>query len=217
METLRYVVLVNGLLAIVSVAYYVLLRRETFFGANRLALWLGLVSALILPLLEIPDWRPQPVRTAMQRTAQVIVPKVLPKSHRPQADVTITFPNKKTYRAFQVQQKRFIWSWQVELIGLYVAGVLLLLIRFFVQLISVKKLISQSVHEPYEDFTLIWDKHATSPFSFFNWVVVNPNQHAPDELDQILRHERVHVRERHSVDMIGAELVCIVFWFNPAA
>ena len=34
METLRYVVLVNGLLAALSVAYYVLLRRETFFGAN---------------------------------------------------------------------------------------------------------------------------------------------------------------------------------------
>jgi hypothetical protein len=56
----------------------------------------------------------------------------------------------------------------------------------------------------------------TSPFSFFNWVVLNPDRHTPDELEQILRHERVHVRERHSLDMIGAEWLCILFWFNPA-
>ncbi len=217
MEILRYVVLVNGLLAIVSVAYYVLLRRETFFSANRLALWLGLASALVLPLLELPDWRPQPVRTAMQRTAQIIVPKVFPKSHQYQSDVTVTFPDKEMYQAFQEQPEGFIWSWQAGLIILYFAGVFVLLIRFGIQLASLRKAIGQSIHEPYDGFTLVWDKHATSPFSFFGWVVVNPNQHAPDELDQILRHERVHVRERHSFDMMGAELVCIVFWINPAA
>lgn len=36
METLRYVLLANGLLAVVSLTYYVLLRRETFFWTNRL-------------------------------------------------------------------------------------------------------------------------------------------------------------------------------------
>lgn len=217
METLRYVVLVNGLLAVVSLAYYVLLRRETFFDANRLALWVGLAGVVILPLLELPDWRPQPVRAAMERTAQVIVPKVLPKPHVPPADVTITFPNNKTYRAFQIQPKEFVWPWQASLIALYLAGVFVLLIRFGIQLGSLRKLIRQSVHEDYNGFTLVWNKSITAPFSFFGWVVVNSNQHTPNELEQILRHERVHVRERHSVDMIGAELVCIVFWFNPAA
>ncbi|MBD2756252.1 M56 family metallopeptidase [Spirosoma validum] len=216
METLRYVVLVNGLLAVVSLAYYVLLRRETYFGANRLALWAGLTCAFILPLLELPDWRPQPVRRAMQRTAQAIVPRVLPKPQLPSADVTITFPNKKTYKAFHIEQEGFIWSWQIGLIALYVVIAFLLLIRFTIQLASLRKLIRQSVHEAYNDFTLVQNGRVTSPFSFFGWVVVNPDQHTPDELDQILRHERVHVRERHSLDMIGAELICILFWFNPA-
>lgn len=217
METLRYVVLVNGLLAVVSVAFYLLLRRETFFSANRLALWLGLASALILPLIDLPDWRPQPVRSAMQRTAQVIVPKVLSEPYAPSPDVTITFPNLKTYRAFKAQQQRFVWSWQTGLALLYCLGVLWLLIRFVGQLLSLQKLIRKSVQEPYTDFTLVQGANIPSPFSFFSWVFVNPVQHTPDELDQILRHERVHVRERHSFDMIGAELVCILFWYNPAA
>ncbi|GAB4008339.1 hypothetical protein GCM10028808_14210 [Spirosoma migulaei] len=217
METLRYVVLANALLAVVSIAYYALLRRETFFGANRLALWLGLAGALLLPLLELPDWRPERVRTVMHRTAQVIVPKVLPNLVSPQPTVTITLPNQKTYKAFQDQPVRFVWSWQIGILLLYSSGVFLLLTRFGIRLVSLQQLIRKSVHESYTDFTLVHNKDGTSPFSFFNWVVLNPDQHSPDELDQILRHERVHVRQLHSFDMIGAELVCIVLWFNPAA
>ncbi|UFH56221.1 M56 family metallopeptidase [Spirosoma sp. KNUC1025] len=217
METLRYVVLANGLLAVVSIAYYVLLRRETYFRTNRLALWIGVAGALLLPLLELPDWRPQPIRTAMQRTAQVIVPKVLPAPQRSSPDITITFPNKKTYQAFQKQQNRYVWSWQLSIIALYAVGVLLLLVRFGIQLVSLQRLIWGSEHESYNDFTLVVNQGVTSPFSFFKWVVVNPAKHTPNELEHILRHERVHVRELHSLDMLGAELICILSWFNPAA
>ncbi|GAB4000527.1 hypothetical protein GCM10028807_53790 [Spirosoma daeguense] len=215
METLRYVVLANGLLAVVSLAFYILLRRETFFGANRLALWLGLAAALILPLLELPDWRPQRVRSVMHRTAQVVVPHVLPKPAPP--NITITFPNQQTYQAFQNQPKRFVWSWQLGLVAVYLSGVLVLLLRFGIQLLSLRKLIRSSVHESYDDFTLVHTEQVDSPFSFFNWVVLNMHQHTTGELEQILRHERVHVRERHTLDMLGTELVCTVFWFNPAA
>ena len=215
METLRYVVLANVLLAVVSVAYYALLRGETFFRLNRLILWLSVAGALLLPLLELPDWRPQPVRTVMQRTAQAIVPRVLPKLLPQQPEVTITFPNQKTYRAFG--QPAFRWSWPPVILILYIVGVLILIVRFGAQLSSLQRLIRQSIHELYDDFTLVNNSSVASPFSFFAWVVLNPEQHTSDELEQILRHERVHVRQRHSVDMLGAELICILFWFNPAA
>ncbi len=217
METLRYVVLVNALLAVVSVAYYVLLRRETFFKTNRLVLWMGVVATLLLPLLELPDWRPQPIRTVMHRTAQVIVPKILPGAGTPKPDVTITFPNGGTYPAFQQQRTTVRWSWPTVFLLVYAAVVLVLLIRLGVQLISLRRLIRRSVHEPYGDFTLVRNENVTAPFSFFSWVVLNPDRHASDELEQILRHERVHVREWHSLDMLGAEVICILFWFNPAA
>lgn len=217
METLRYVVLVNALLAVVSFAYYVLLRRETFFRTNRLVLWMGIMATLLLPLLELPDWRPQPMRTVMHRTAQVIVPRILPGAGTSKPDVTITFPNRPTYPAFQSQSATVGWSWPMIFLLVYAGVVLGLLIRLGMQLISLRRLVRQSVHEPYDDFTLVRNEGVTSPFSFFGWVVLNPDYHASDELEQILRHERVHVRERHSLDMLGAEVLCILFWFNPAA
>ncbi|WP_460977315.1 M56 family metallopeptidase [Spirosoma knui] len=216
METLRYVVLVNSLLAVVSIAFYSLLRRETFFGANRLALWVGLAGAVLLPLLELPDWRPQPVRTVMQQTAQAIVPKILPASPaRP--DVFITFPNGRTYSALQsTPSPTFDWNWQNGLRIIYVGGLLILLVRLIVQLVALFRLISRSEREAYDQFTLVKSEHVASPFSFFSWVVLNPNQHTTDEFEQILRHERVHVQKWHSLDTISVEIVCIVFWFNPA-
>lgn len=217
MELLRYVLLTNALLAVVSVGYYLLLRRQTFFTANRLALWIGLAGALILPLLKLPDWRPPSVRAAMERTAQIIVPTVLPPTSPPAIPITITFSNQKTYKAFQTAIPAPGWSWPQWLLISYLLGVVLLLMRLGIQLLSLHKLIYRSAHEVYDDFILVHNASVSSPFSFFGWAVLNVNQHTPDELEQILRHERVHIRERHSLDMLGAELVCILFWFNPAA
>ncbi len=217
METLRYVLLANGLLIVVSVAFYLLLRRETFFNTNRLMLWLGVLSVLVLPALQFPDWRPQRVRSAMQHTARVIAPSVLPRT--PVAPpVTITFPNGRSYPVTPARRlARFGWSWQLALIGLYLVGVGSLFIRFLVQLVSIRRLVHRSARQPYDTFTLVTNPVVDAPFSFFRWIVLNPARHTGDELEQILRHERVHVRQRHSVDMLMAEGVCIVFWMNPAA
>ncbi|GAB3555744.1 M56 family metallopeptidase [Spirosoma fluminis] len=217
MEALRYVVLVNSLLAVVSIAFYCLLRRETCFGANRLALWVGLAGAVLLPLLELPDWRPQPVRTVMEQTAQVIVPRILPASPAP-PDVLITFPNGQTYPALRTAPSpTFDWNWQNVLRIIYASGFLILLVRLMVQLVALFRLINRSDQEAYDQFTLVKSEHVASPFSFFSWVVLNPSQHTTHEFEQILRHERVHVRKWHSLDMVVVEIVSIVFWFNPAA
>ncbi|MDB5241944.1 MAG: hypothetical protein JWP57_2569 [Spirosoma sp.] len=217
METLRYVMLANGLLAVVSLVFYVLLRRETFFEANRLALWLGLIASLVMPLVQLPDWRPQPVKAVMQQTARVIVPQVFTNPPALQPDVTNRFPYGRAQPAFPERLVRSGWSWQLGLIGLYLTVLIVLLVRFGFRLLALMRLIRQSVQEPYDDFILVRNTGVTSPFSFFGWVVLNPNQHTPNELENILRHERVHVRAWHSVDMLGAELLSIVFWFNPAA
>jgi beta-lactamase regulating signal transducer with metallopeptidase domain len=211
MDTLRYLLLVNGLLVVGSVSYYVLLRRETFFRVNRLVLWLGILAAFALPLLELPDWRPQPVQQAMRQTAQVIRAERFrqPDLWQP---VTSSLQTDTPTSVTSVVER----SWTDVLLLIY--GIVLagLLIRFCIQLLSLMRLVRRSVHEPYDDFILVSSSTVQSPFSFFSWVFINPARHDPDESAHILRHERVHVRQNHSLDMIGAELLCCLLWFNPA-
>jgi TonB family protein len=55
-----------------------------------------------------------------------------------------------------------------------------------------------------------------APFSFFNTIFWR-NEIDIDSPDgqQILRHELLHVRARHSYDKLFMRLLCTVFWMNP--
>ncbi|QKZ11978.1 M56 family metallopeptidase [Spirosoma sp. KUDC1026] len=211
MDTLRYVLLANGLLVVVSAAYYLLLRHETFFGVNRLILWLGVVASFTLPLVELPDWSPQPVQTAIQRTTQVVRPEYFKQPILPQLATQSVETNLPVDSG-----TAFTLTWMEAVACLYGFILFGLLIRFSSQLFSLLRLIRRSEQEPYDDFILVSSPTVQSPFSFFNWVVINPALYTADELELILRHERLHVRSKHSLDTIAASLLCCFLWFNPA-
>jgi hypothetical protein len=56
-----------------------------------------------------------------------------------------------------------------------------------------------------------------APCSFGNNIFINPEKYDWDTYNQILLHEKIHIREKHSVDIMIAELVLIFQWFNPFA
>ena len=53
------------------------------------------------------------------------------------------------------------------------------------------------------------------PFSFLRSVFVNPQVFTKSELQQVLRHERTHIRQRHTFDLLFLEVLKVVQWFNP--
>ena len=53
------------------------------------------------------------------------------------------------------------------------------------------------------------------PFSFLRSVFVNPEVFTKSELQQVLRHERTHIRQRHTWDLLFTEAVRVLQWFNP--
>ncbi|MBQ8703528.1 MAG: TonB family protein [Bacteroidales bacterium] len=57
----------------------------------------------------------------------------------------------------------------------------------------------------------------TSPHSFFNHIIIGTRGLTEEELQCILAHEQVHVRQRHTLDVLLMRLMCCVAWFNPFA
>ena len=57
----------------------------------------------------------------------------------------------------------------------------------------------------------------TSPYSFFNQIVVGTRGLSDNELRCILAHESLHVSRYHTADIICARLLCCGAWFNPFA
>ena len=193
MELLLYAGKVALLWAVCLLCYMLFLRRHTFFQWNRLYLLLALTLSLALPLLHLPE---------------EVVETSLPSS----VEAYVAWPEEIPTLA-PVAEKPF--DWLTALGWVYGLGLLVMLARLLWQLTRLWGFIRQGDKIPMDDFTLILvPDQGTGSFSFGKWVVINERDYA-EHFDFILSHELVHVRQRHSLDILLVEVLRVVFWFNP--
>ncbi|GGG55546.1 M56 family metallopeptidase [Bizionia arctica] len=186
---MEYFIKASAVLGIFYICYKLFLQRETFFNANRWFLLTGIVVAIFLPLLVIPlyvDYNP------------ISIPSNLLSANQIQDESKIT--------AFSLLQ---IISW------IYLVGILLFSGKLLLEFTSLFSLIKNDSHKKETGFTFIETKNNVPPFSFFKWIVYNPNQFQKEELTHVLNHEKAHARQYHSIDVLLAQLTCVIFWFNP--
>jgi hypothetical protein len=112
-------------------------------------------------------------------------------------------------------EENFLISWEMVVGLLYVIGVLIFLTQLFVEFYSLRKIIKRKNKIKVDGFELIEVEEAISPFSFFNKIVYNRNLFQPEELHNIIEHEKIHAKQLHSLDVLTARIYCILFWWNP--
>ncbi|MBA9078994.1 M56 family metallopeptidase [Rufibacter quisquiliarum] len=179
--------------------FHLVLRQETCFGFNRAYLLAATVLSLLLPLLQIPVQ----VAAIAPLSALVAAPTaVLIKV--PVADAAAS------------QHDWFHWSGLLGL--LYVGGFSYTAYRFLRQLLLFRalKVQHQATAETRDGITYIPTQGAWPTFSFFRCIFWdNTLSLSAADQERILQHERVHVRQGHSYDLLFMEVLCILFWFNP--
>ncbi|MEM9260981.1 MAG: M56 family metallopeptidase, partial [Bacteroidota bacterium] len=84
------------------------------------------------------------------------------------------------------------------------------------QFLRIFKLIIYSSNERREGLTLVHTDEDVPPFAFFRYLVINPENYQGEALHQIIVHEKVHIRQHHYLDILLAEFLRIVCWYNPA-
>ncbi|MCF6364885.1 MAG: peptidoglycan DD-metalloendopeptidase family protein [Bacteroidales bacterium] len=86
-------------------------------------------------------------------------------------------------------------------------------------IISVLRLKSNSKKIKEKGFTLIFTNSENTAFSFSNNIFVNKNFETlnDEEKNQILRHEKIHAKQKHTIDNLIFEIFRAVFWFNPVS
>lgn len=187
-----YILKANLVLLLFFLFYQLLLKRHTFFNANRWFLLAGLAISVLIPLVTISNCI-----------------YYEPVTFNSNANINLLFAE-ATVRDSPESFNYISW-----LFDAYIAGVAFFFIKLLLDIKSLFNLISNSETAQNTSFKLILNEQNTAPFSFFNWIVVNPKQFDNKELDLVLQHEVVHVKERHSIDMMLSQLYAIVFWFNP--
>ena len=191
-----YVLQVNVGLLVFYLLYRGLLARDTFLGMRRLYWWAAWVLAFLYPLVELGVWgrTETPLQVVMADYAEamtVVVSAVAP-------------------------EEAATWSWQDGLALLWAAGASALLLRMLVQLAVVCRLARRGRKVEWHGVRVLAVEGDNVPFSFFRWIFVQPGNHSEGELEEILAHEQAHVCQWHSLDVVVSELLCCLFWFNPA-
>ena len=99
---------------------------------------------------------------------------------------------------------------------IYGFGLVVFLLRFVRNLISLMYKIRESEKIKKDGFILVLIQNELLPHSFLNYVFVSRNQYKNNQIDkELFVHEKAHVTQKHSLDILFIEVFQIVFWFNP--
>jgi len=208
-----YALNVALMLAGCFIFYKLLLQKETFFPLNRFVLLGCLFLSFSLPLIPVPQqWSFRKASTEIQLSDGKNT--VLKNETLPIADnvkpITLA-PNTTKTSVFKEISPLQIMIW------IYWLGVIIFGLNFLFQLCI---LIYKSYARPFiQDgkFRIVELSGEQAPCSFANNIFINPDKYDWETYSQIILHEKIHIEQGHSYDIVLAELALIFQWFNPFA
>lgn len=195
-----YLLQVNLGIILFYALYKLICTRDTLFNSRRLILLLSLILPFIIPLIDIREW--METRESLVMLTNFDYSTTIPE---------IVVGTAGTEPGNQV----FVISEWIK--NIYIAGILALSVRLIVQAISLYMIILRTPEKTVNGIRIKCMKDKSGPFSFFNWIFLNPDNVKEEEISEILTHEMAHVRQKHSIDVIISELVNICCWINPFA
>ncbi|MEK0414112.1 MAG: hypothetical protein RL070_1600 [Bacteroidota bacterium] len=194
--TLYYLLQVLVCSAVLMVYYLIVLRNKKFHQYNRFYLLGVAVVSWIIPLIKIV-WDQQHAGVK-------------------QVDIINVVANGNTAVEALLASKQASFNWLSILPNIYVGVSLFLATAMVFALLRIYKMYKSYECNNLQQFYLVMTREKGTPFSFFSYIFWNA------EIDiqtpagkQILQHELTHVKQYHSIDKIGIQLILIVGWFNP--
>ncbi len=193
MNWLHYLAEANVYLCIFYLCYRLFLSRETHYTLNRMYLLFSCVLSFMLPFIQLGILKPaQKINldmTNMMINAQYAV-------------------NQSDHIAAPAHQ----FTWQDGLLYSYLLGVVVFMVLLILKLYQLLALTKRHQVTIKNGYKLVNIDQPNTAFSFFNYLFIGSDT---GQTSTIIRHELVHIRQKHSLDIVLLELFKIVNWFNP--
>lgn len=187
---ISFVVKINIVLGIFFLFYQFLLSKHTLYIANRVYFLGALIVAILFSSIDPLSWWSSPL------------PLSTFPIHLPEIKAELTSGNRH-------------WLWSDYALFIMCAGSFLLLVRLLIQLLSIHTLYKKCSKVIINAKPMLVTTDRVNPFSFFKLIFVNPQMHNACDLNQIIEHETIHVRQWHTIDIMLYEVATILFWYNP--
>lgn len=191
-----YLIKVNASIILFYLCYKLLFQRDTFWMLRRTYLMVSVLFSFIYPLFSIEGWlkKQEPIMSAISSI---------------QLDELVISPSGvRNLGLFTVEN--VLWA---------VFGLVALFMTFhiLIQFYTIVRRRLKGTKTSLMHIPIIRIDEKITPFSFFQWIFINPKLYSESETAVILEHELTHVRQYHSVDVIVAQIQKMFCWFNPAA
>lgn len=179
--------------------YKLMLSKETFHKFNRIVLLSLFMLSLIIPFIEITLHKATPY-TGLTLNLETLL------AMAQNSDVaTDSLPDSN--------------KWLEYLLVIYLSGLIASAIKAlfsFVRMFSFIRSANAERKNLENNIVLVIHKRAIAPFSWMKYIVVSENDYQESGME-IITHEVAHIAKYHSTDLLLAEVVKILHWFNPAA
>ena len=169
------------------------LKKETCFSCNRFYLIFSLLFSVIVPF--IPNMVAANNLILLKYSVLLEPITIFPESK--------IIDGGQNYNIFQV------------LLWVYISGAIINILRLFFQLYRLFSLAGKTGINREYGVKVVYTGKSYTNFSFFDIIFLNSSEKDKNQLSEIITHEKVHIRQKHFIDLIIIELMTIIFWFNP--
>ncbi|MEO8535727.1 MAG: M56 family metallopeptidase [Flavobacterium sp.] len=185
----------SGMLLLVFYAVYKFwLENEKMFRFNRVYLLLSIVFSLIVPLQLIYFESIASGRTLSAQLDELVIQK---SNENIQSLVENLNLSKVIFAVYGIV-------------------VLLLVFRFLLNLHSFYKKIKRNETRFVNEEKIVLIEEPILPHSFWNTIFINKNEFKNGKIpSELIAHEKAHLIQKHTFDIVFIEVLQIIFWFNP--
>lgn len=178
-------------LGVLYTVWWLFMSNDTFFTVSRFYLTSSVFLSLLVPLVDFASFTNfGKLPTAIMMQAVTIKPE----------EIQNVYSNNLSF--FQV------------IVVVYLTGVAIFTIRFLIQLFQLLGLMRKYGISKKDGLRFVFTDSNYAPFSFFGLIFLN-SRFSEQDLEKIIIHESVHIKQRHSIDLLLIELLTIIQWFNP--
>ncbi len=195
-QFLIYLLKVNGLLIFFWIFYKLLLQKETFYTFNRFYFLGSTLMSFVLPLIYFT------------KIKEIIVP----------ASNFQIVENKSNFLIERPEIIELKWHETIDwLLVIVILIAVISVIKVGIQIFKIVQLtnsIQKLEKHPTEKIIRITenDEHV---YSFYKWIILPKKLLNSENCSVLIQHEKVHIKQKHTFDLVSLSFISDFFWFNP--
>lgn len=180
-----------------------IISRSMSFRFNRIALLSGLALSLALPCFYKFAAISFPMDFSVFNGAETL-------------NVDRTLAETPTVIENQTVGSPVSFPWPAVAVVVYLSGIIFLLIREIISFLRLCRIIVRCEKKKTDGLIIcrITD-NTVSPFSWGNYIFLNDSEFVKPGV--VYLHEKAHTDKKHWMDLLFADLYCILLWYNPFA